>query len=174
VTYLLDPTRTDPIYGLIFGPHGTGKSTFVQILAHNLGGAIYVRSDTDSDEEDKILSGFTYAFANAFNSSKLNLLSFSRINVFNSSELKYEDIMNDFRAAATRYKAKTGGTRMPILIIDNVNILARVPGLLTNLQSIAKGAAIDGVFRIVFVTSDGPPVEDLRGKAQFLTGRCFC
>jgi len=174
VTYLLDPTRTDPIYGLIFGPHGTGKSTLVQILAHNLGGAIYVRSDTDSDEADKILSGFTYAFAKAFNSSKLNLLSFSRINVFNSSDLKYEDIMNDFRAAATRYMAKTGGTRMPILIIDNVNILARVPGLLTNLQCIAKGAAIDGVFRIVFVTSDGPPVEDLRGKAQFLTGRCFC
>jgi hypothetical protein len=102
------------------------------------------------------LSGFTYAFAKAFNSSKLNLLSFSTINVFNS-ELKYEEIMNDFRAAAARYKAKTGGTGMPILIIDNVNILAKVPGLLANLQSIAKGSAIDGKFRIVFVTFDGHP-----------------
>ncbi|KAF8537812.1 hypothetical protein BDD12DRAFT_202642 [Trichophaea hybrida] len=173
IKYLLDSTHKNPVYGLIFGPHGTGKSTLVRILAHDLGGAVYVGSDTDSDAEDKILSGFTYAFAKAFNSSRLNLLSFSTINVFNSSELNYEDIMNDFRAAAARYKAKTGGIGMPILIIDNVNILAKVPGLLTNLQSIAKGAAIDGKFRIVFVTSDGPSVQDLRGKARLLTGRCF-
>ena len=74
-------------------------------------------------------------------------------------------MMKDFKRAAARYKAKHKA--YAVLIIDNTNVIAENdPGLLGMLQMEAKMAADIGLYKTIFVTSDGKAPEMMKSELQ--------
>ena len=68
-----------------------------------------------------------------------------------------------FDRAAARFQAEHG--RPAVLALDNINIVAqKSPKLLYFLQHNAKIAADNGLYKVVFVCSDGVAPRKLRGK----------
>ena len=68
-----------------------------------------------------------------------------------------------FESAAAKFKAKH--KRPAVLVLDNINIVAQEsPKLLYVLQQNAKIAADNGLYKVVFVCSDGVAPRKLRGK----------
>jgi hypothetical protein len=62
----------------------------------------------------------------------------------------------DFQRAATRFKDGEKEKRPAVLVLDNVNVIARHdPALPWKLQELAKDAAVHGLYK-VFVCSDCP------------------
>ena len=70
-----------------------------------------------------------------------------------------------FDCAAARFRAEHN--RLPVLVLDNVNLVTQGDlGLLYDLQQKAKTACDDGLYKVVFVCSDGVAPRKLRAKSK--------
>ena len=78
-------------------------------------------------------------------------------------------MLKDFRDYAVKFRAQHG--RPAVLVFDNINVVAKKsPSLLYDLQALAKQAADAGIYKVVFVCSDGVAPPLLEGKLLSVIG----
>ncbi|PWW73566.1 hypothetical protein C7212DRAFT_365847 [Tuber magnatum] len=167
IEYILKPQSDYAYYDMIVGNHGTGKTTLIRHVAHQLDGVLYVDISPNS-VSDKT---FAEAFAKAFNWTSATslvdmLLSYWGINAREAADDRalLVKVFKEFRHQAEVFEKNKG--RPPVLVLDNVNRLAqRNPELLNILQDIAKDAADDRLFITVFVTSEGQAPIQMLGRS---------
>ncbi|PWW77223.1 hypothetical protein C7212DRAFT_362855 [Tuber magnatum] len=167
IEYILKPKRNYGSYDMIVGNHGTGKTTMVRHVAHQLEGVLYVDISPNS-VSDKT---FAEAFAKAFNWTPATSLVDMLLSYWGMGARETADdrallvkVFKEFRHQAEVFEKNKG--RPPVLVLDNVNRLAqRNPELLNILQDIAKDAADDRLFITVFVTSEGQAPIQMLGRS---------
>ncbi|KAI5842016.1 hypothetical protein BZA05DRAFT_449381 [Tricharina praecox] len=75
----------------------------------------------------------------------------------------------DFEQFATRLLAEHG--HRAVLVFDNIDVIAKEdPKLLYTLQSLAKEAADNGPYKMVFVCSDGPALAQMMAGSAWSRG----
>ncbi|CUS11263.1 unnamed protein product [Tuber aestivum] len=170
ISSLLQPAFDHGQYGMIIGNHGTGKTTLVRGVAHQHAGILYVDIQPSGITEQE----FAETVAKALHFFPRSRVWFNMI----LSELgivthDVEDkrtylvqVFDEFTRQAMRYRKKTN--RPPVLVLDNINLLAAGnPGLLNILQDIAKDAADDGLFITIFVASEGQAARQMLGRSAW-------
>ncbi|RPA89362.1 hypothetical protein L873DRAFT_1822965 [Choiromyces venosus 120613-1] len=164
---ILKPQSNYARYNIIVGNHGTGKTTFVRHVGHQLDGIFYVNISPNS-VTDKT---FVEEFAKAFHWTPTThfwrdmLLSYWGISAGETADDRAILVkgFKEFHNQAKVFKKNKGHS--PVLVLDNINHLAQVnPKLLNILQDMVKGAADDGLFITVSVTSEGWALIQMLGK----------
>ncbi|CUS12246.1 unnamed protein product [Tuber aestivum] len=168
---LLHNPHTDFQYSMIVGNHGTGKTTLVRRIAHQLSGVIYV----DMQHGDSSDEAFGQAFSQALrwsprigSSLQMLLTRMRMVNGLGDSDSRplYRQVFEEFWIQARVFKRNNG--HLPVLIIDNLNRLAwENPKLLAILQDIAKDGADERLFEVVFVESEGLTPIQMQGRATY-------
>jgi hypothetical protein len=160
------------------GEHGTGKSTAVRHIVcdfKGINGAIYVNVPTDISKFGELLSnavGFT---------SDIEMFDAEggvrrRINATTKEENKPEPsrepmatwslVSDSIKVAAMMFRKKYG--RPAILIIDSAERIAKKnPEFLAELQDFAKDRTDEGNLRVVFVSSDGSVLQQLKSRSAW-------
>ncbi|CUS12101.1 unnamed protein product [Tuber aestivum] len=171
---ILQPSCDYSFYDMIVGNHGTGKTTLVRQVGHQLPGVIYV-DVTPASQSDK---GFAETLANRCNwfppsrSPFHTLLSWLNIAVMEVPDGREQlvKVWTEFGNQAAKFKKENA--RSAVLILDNINRLAENnPALLNMLQDLAKDAADQQLFTTVFVTSEGrAPIQMLSRSAASRLG----
>ena len=165
---ILTPDEDVKGFFVISGEHGTGKTTIVQKVCEEIGhGIIYV--DVPEEVEE-----FSYAFSQAiginYHQENNGFFSYIYQKVFDSEKciidlnvaLDWMIVYRKFKLYADWYRKKHG--KAPVLVVDNINRLAKkAPEVLETLQEGAKDAVGSGLFKAVFVTSDGSAPTQMQG-----------
>ena len=178
-------------YDVIVGNHGTGKSALMCRLACRLPGIVYV-DIPPCNSVDHVQVGFERALEAALD-WKVPGYSWSHVLLgkviktiqprkdaplclfrlhadgfcqeSRAVEAEYRPMMEDFKRAAARYRDHHSA--YAVLIIDNTDEIAENdPELLNMLQLEAKMAADSGLYKTIFVTSDGKAPEMMKGELQ--------
>ena len=138
----------DASYVLIVGEHGTGKSTAVRRVVREregINGAIYVSVPDD-------ISYFGGVVASAVGMPDTE------------PSATWVRASLAIRGAAIKFYDKH--KRPAVLIIDGVELFAeKNPEFLANLQDFAKDRTDEGSLRMVFVSSDGSVLEQLKRRS---------
>jgi hypothetical protein len=80
---------------------------------------------------------------------------------------KFDKVFDDFLVAAAKFHADHSD-RYAVLVFDNVDIHARDDSVrLRGFQELAKLAADKGLFKVIFVCSDGVALFKMRGEIPF-------
>ncbi|RPA90980.1 hypothetical protein L873DRAFT_1820203, partial [Choiromyces venosus 120613-1] len=162
---ILKPQSDYARYNMIVGNHGTGKTTLVRHIGHQLDGILYVNISPNS-VSDKT---FAEEFAKAFHWTPATrfwhdmLLSYWGISAGEAADDRaiLVKVFEEFHNQAKVFKKNKG--RSPVLAN---------PKLLNILQDMAKDAADDGLFITVFVTSEGgAPIQMLGRSASSRLGK---
>ena len=180
-------------YNVIVGSRGTGKSALAKKVARKMPGVIYIavadrkKVKLEDNLDSALLAAlnwresvtpWAYVFLNKFitvpaillqpgKRAPLCVLTIPLTNFFpdsSSEDTGFQRRLKDFELAAARYKSKHGS--WPVLVIDNVNAIARDLELLLTLQGMAKLAADDLLYKVVFVSSDGMAPAAMEGESR--------
>ncbi|RPA90978.1 hypothetical protein L873DRAFT_1820191 [Choiromyces venosus 120613-1] len=153
---ILKPQSDYARYNMIVGNHGTGKTTLVCHVGHQLDGILYVNISPNSVSDKTFAEEFAKAFhwtpaTRFWHDMLLSYWGISAGEVADDRAILVE-VFKEFDNQAKVFKKNKG--RSPVLVLDNINRLAEAnPKLLNILQDMAKDAADDGLFITVFVTS---------------------
>ncbi|KAG0633806.1 P-loop containing nucleoside triphosphate hydrolase protein [Tuber brumale] len=173
IEYILKPQRNYAYYDMIVGNHGTGKTTMVRHVAHQLDGILYVDISPKGVSEKTFAEGFAKAFHWTPATSLVDMLSYWGISAREAADDRaiLDKVFKEFHHQAKVFKKNKG--RPPVLVLDNVNRLAQDNRKLLNiLQDIAKDAADNRLFTTVFVTSEGQaPIQMLGRSASSRLGK---
>ncbi|RPA92019.1 hypothetical protein L873DRAFT_1818348 [Choiromyces venosus 120613-1] len=161
---ILKPQSDYAFYDMIVGNHGTGKTTLIRHVGHQLDGILYVNISPNSVSEET----FAEEFAKAFHWTPAT--HFWHGEAADDREILVK-VFNEFHNQAKVFKKNKG--RSPVLVLDNIDCLAQAnPKLLNILQDMAKDAADDGLYITVFVTSEGgAPIQMLGRSARSRLGK---
>jgi KaiC/GvpD/RAD55 family RecA-like ATPase len=163
-------------YVLIMGEHGTGKSTAVRRVVRNregINGAVYVNVPDDLKKFGDAVSeavGFTTETVDAEGGAR------RRINATTKEErtpkpseepmATWSAVSDSIKAAAIKFHDKHG--RPAVLVIDSVELIAKeAPEFLTKLQNFAKQRTDSGTLRVVFISSDGSVLKQLKSQSAW-------
>jgi len=155
-------------YGVIVGRPGTGKSTLAEKVARKMHGVIYVAA-ADSSKDVTLEDDLDSALRAALNwrESVTPWVYVFLTNYFPDSSPENTGLcrrLKDFELAAARYKSKHGSC--PVLVIDNIDAIARDLELLRMLQGRAKLAADKLLYKVVFVTPDGMAPAAMKSESR--------
>ncbi|PWW77944.1 hypothetical protein C7212DRAFT_312681 [Tuber magnatum] len=175
ITSVLQPKSGYDRYTIIVGNHGTGKTTLVRQIGHQIDGVLYVDIDSASVTDERFAQQFAKAFhwtpptRNWFD-VMLSVLGITPNEVADERTLLVK-VFKEFRNQSQLFQKNKN--RCPTLVLDNVNRLAQWnPVLLDILQDKAKDAADEGLFTTVFVTSEGQaPIRMLDRSASSRLGK---
>ncbi|KAF8537844.1 hypothetical protein BDD12DRAFT_911207 [Trichophaea hybrida] len=168
-------------YDVIIGYHGTGKSTLIREIAGEIPGIVYVLIPPCKPGKCEEL--LTAAFKEALNRQEPGI-SYAKMmwnNIMGRQLYKPDDIsttnwrrvFKDFGHAATKFKAQH--SRNAVLVFDNINVIAEADKeLLAVLQGYAKIAADLGLFKVVFVCSDGVAPFQMRSNSAWSRADSEC
>jgi hypothetical protein len=166
-------------YDVIVGNCGTGKTTLLEKIADETEGALYVRI-TDCEEVNR---GLTRALRKALGGERRTTLVTALWQKFldngqcstsailgrltssdiGSNGTDLQSALEDFARAAACFQDKHN--RAAVLVIDNVDVIARMdPGLLLSLQGMAKFAADNDLYKVVFVCTSEVTCHQMKGK----------
>jgi len=168
-------------YWLIYGEHGTGKSSLCARICNNTGkGCIYSVVQRGEDFAQDLATAIAFQF-----DEHINVLSFLKkylsfqgtgpLKVSSCAHCSPQDkapsnvsplgrVLAHIRAVAREYKNKHNS--LPVLVIDNINYLSEDE--LQLFQDVAKGCADEGILRFIFVSSDSWAVSYLQGLSPSL------
>jgi hypothetical protein len=163
-------------YILIVGEHGTGKSTIVRRVIRErkgVNGAIYVNVPTNLTKFGDVVSE-----AVAYSADFVELVAGvrRRINATTKEEREplpseepmatWNSVSDSIKAASIKFHEKHG--RPAVLIFDSSERIAKAsPAFLAELQEFAKDMTDSGILRVVFVSSDGSVLAQLRGRSAW-------
>jgi hypothetical protein len=155
-------------YEVIVGNCGTGKSALLKKVAEETVGALYVFIP---DHED-VNGALWRALREALGGERPNTLTSAILGRLTNADKgkRGEDVdrvLRVFERAAARFKDEHN--RGAVLVLDNVDVIARMdPGLLERLQGMAKFAADNDLYKVVFVCTDEVAVRRMTGKLRSL------
>ncbi|PWW72055.1 hypothetical protein C7212DRAFT_348442 [Tuber magnatum] len=147
IEYILKPQSDYAYYDMIIGTYGTGKTTLVRHVAHQLDGVLYVNISPKRISEKTFAKGFVKAFhwtpSTCFWFDML--LFYGGISAGEAAAASQcSELSGLFVLEAKLFKQNKG--QPPVLVLDNVNCLAQDnPKLLNILQDITKDVADDGL-----------------------------
>ncbi|RPA89366.1 hypothetical protein L873DRAFT_1822975, partial [Choiromyces venosus 120613-1] len=175
IEYILKPQSDYACYDMIVGNHGTGKTTLIRHVGHQLDGILYVNISPNSVSDKTFVEEFAKAFhwtpaTHFWHDMLLSYWGISAGEAADDREILVK-VFNEFHNQAKVFKKNKG--RSPVLVLDNIDRLAQAnPKLLNILQDMAKDAADDGLFITVFVTSEqGAPIQMLVHSASSRRGK---
>ncbi|RPA92485.1 hypothetical protein L873DRAFT_1817561 [Choiromyces venosus 120613-1] len=171
---ILKPQSDYACYDMIVGNHGTGKTTLIRHVGHQLDGILYVNISPKGVSDKTFAQEFAKAFhwtpaTRFWHDMLLSDWGISAGEAVDDREILVK-VFQEFHNLAKVFKKNKG--RSPVLVLDNINRLAQAnPKLLNILQDMAKDAADDGLFITVFVTSEGgAPIQMIRRSASSRLG----
>jgi DNA replicative helicase MCM subunit Mcm2 (Cdc46/Mcm family) len=168
-------------YIVVIGDHGTGKSTLVAKVATEMEGALYVFAS----EREVVKAGLCKDLVEALGGERptaplkqfwhkimdegeptTSAIDDTLTNPpTGEKETNLDCALDTFERAAARFKLKN--KRRAVLVVDNVNLIARKDlGLLMTLQEKAKFAADNQLYTVVFVCTDGGAPTRMKGKLR--------
>ncbi|CAG8551542.1 17209_t:CDS:2 [Acaulospora morrowiae] len=165
---IFQPYEDQSSYHMVYGEHGTGKTTLTRIASSEVGhGVIYV--DVPANFEK-----FAEEFARAINFTFEERISFTaqlmkKILGSTNNKLNYPEwvrAMDAFKRASVVYKAKNG--KPPVIVYDNISRLVhKNPEILDILQDDAKDNADDSKYIAVFVSSEGSVPRRMESRSAW-------
>ncbi|CAF0788321.1 unnamed protein product [Didymodactylos carnosus] len=154
-------------YYVILGQHGVGKTTLVRRACRDIGqGVIYVDVPANTDK-----FGSMFAIAINFNfKENIQLSTWIENKMFGAppdegKQESWERVLDSFEKYAHKFKKQFG--LVPVLVIDNVNLLAEnKPEVLKIFQENAKNAIDNSAYVTVFVSSGTKTPEQMEGRSS--------
>ena len=156
IKQLITPTKEGRLYPLIIGEHGTGKTSLIKLAVNGTDepkGVVYVDIPIQCGLEVDVTKAMQKALGWSLDQS-----------IDSSEPVSSEEVLQVLSRHAIKYKQEYG--RVPVLIVDNANRLARKHQELLDLfQDYAKDAADKGTVTVVFVSSKGRVPRRMMGKS---------
>ncbi|GES88362.1 P-loop containing nucleoside triphosphate hydrolase protein [Rhizophagus clarus] len=164
---ILQPDEDESSYYVIYGEHGTGKTTLAKIASKDVGqGVIYVEVPSNLENIEQ----FGIAFGKSFNFAFEKHISFTAFdpNIFFIGKIderpKWKRALEAFKRASAIYKAKYNKT--PVIVYNNINKLANINSkALDTLQDDAKMYTDYQEYIAVFITSEGSVLRKMRSRS---------
>ena len=162
IKQLITPAEEGRLYPVIIGQHGTGKTSLIKLAVNSIAepkGIVYVDIPECENEGDVVRvmqTALEWSPDQLTDPPKCNcnssFLILLKANRFAAASLG--EILGVFSRFAIKYKKEY--KKVPVLIIDNANKLAKQhQKLLDILQDYAKKAADEQTVTVVFVSSEG-------------------
>jgi hypothetical protein len=174
--------RRTGMYDVVVGNRGSGKSAILEKLAAETEGALYVCIADCEDVNRALTKALRKALGGELRPTLLvgtlwqksldsGLCSISAIlgrptNSYIGSEvIALQSALDEFERAAALFKNKHN--RAAVLVIDNIDVIARKkPRLLGSIQNMAKFAADNHLYKVVFVCTSEATYHKLKGKLR--------
>jgi hypothetical protein len=170
-------------YAVVVGNRGSGKSAILEKLAAETEGALYVCIADDCEDVNRALTDAlrkalggelrpTFLVGKLWQKSvDSGLCSISAIlgrrthNYIGSEDFALQSAIDEFEHAAALFKDKHN--RAAVLVIDNLDVIARKkPWLLGSVQNMAKYAADNHLYNVMFVCTSEATCYLLKGTLR--------
>ncbi|GBC07423.1 hypothetical protein RclHR1_07450011 [Rhizophagus clarus] len=159
---IFQPTKNQSRYYIIYGEHGTGKTTLIRLASREVGfGVVYV-------DVPPIVNYFGEAFGKAINFAfeDVSLSNHLRRKLGSTNESdnpKWMRALKTFQHAAEAYKIKYD--RPMVIVYDNVSRLD--PEIICTLQNSAKDNADSRTYIAVFVINESSVLKIMENNSSY-------